>query len=129
MKTELSALKDQYARAKNEKAKAAINEQIKALSKKDPDTFASVMVELARDTANSAEELLIREKLKDIIPAVSLSYIAKKYFGKTRTWIYHRINGSIVNGKPAKFNAEDIKILENAFRDLGNKLSSINVSA
>jgi len=128
MKTQLSALKEQYARARSDKAKAIINEQIKALATQDPDAFAEAMVELARDTADRAEDLLMREKLKDIIPAVSLSYIAKTYFGKTRTWIYHRINGSIVNGKPAKFNAEEKKILEGAFRDLGSKLSSLHVS-
>ena len=128
MKNELVKLREQHAKARTEKARAKIDGQIKALAAQDPDGFAAAMVELAGDTANRAEELSVREQLKDILPAISLSYISKTYFGKTRQWLYQRINGSVVNGKPAKLNDEEKKTLEGALKDLGNKLSSWHVS-
>lgn len=46
-----------------------------------------------------AEEAILRDKLGELPEAISFSYIAKKYFGKSRNWLYQRINGNIVNGK------------------------------
>ncbi|MDR1755789.1 MAG: DUF5053 domain-containing protein [Culturomica sp.] len=128
MKAKIATLKDQYAEATSEKQFKEIDRQMKELSAMDPDAFASAMVELARESADQAAELNLRNKLKDVVPAVSLAYIAKSYFGKTRQWLYQRINGTIVNGKPAKFSREELKILEDAFNDMGNKLISLHIS-
>lgn len=84
---------------------------------------------MIRETNAEAEEFILREQLKDIMPAVSLAYIAKTYFKKTRQWLYQRINGTLVNGKPARFTPEEIETLNNALKDIGSRLSSINVSA
>ena len=35
--------------------------------------------------------------------ALSLSYIAQKYFGKSRAWLMQKVNGNTVNGKTAAF--------------------------
>lgn len=128
MKATIFALKEQYIAAKNDKQRAEIDEKIKALSAKDPDAFAAAMVSLAAETADHAEELTIREKINSILPAVSLAYIAKTYFGKTRQWLYQRINGSNVNGKPARLTTEEMHILEDAFKDIAVRLSSVRVA-
>jgi len=52
---------------------------------------------------NRAEELLAIVQLGEVADIVSLSYIAKKYFGKSKYWLYQRINGYTVNGKTARF--------------------------
>lgn len=129
MKNEISKLKERYHTARTDKQRDEIDRQIKALANQNPDAFATAMVELARGTAEQAEEVSMREQLKEILPAVSIAYIAKTYFGKTRHWLYQRINGSIVNGKPAYLNAEEKKILDQALKDLGSKLSSLSVSS
>jgi hypothetical protein len=128
MKNEISNLKEQYHAARTGKQRDDINRQMTALSEKDPDAYARAMVELARETRKSAEELLIREQLSEILPAISVAYIAKTYFGKTRTWLYQRINGSLVNGKPAKLSDSERKTLDEAFRDIAHKLTSTHVS-
>ena len=48
--------------------------------------------------------------MKDILPIISLLYIAKTYFGKTKEWLYQRVNGNIAKGKPAKFTDEKSKL-------------------
>ena len=46
----------------------------------------------------------IREKMGELDKAISFAYIAKHYFGKSQSWLTQRLNGSIVNGKKARFN-------------------------
>lgn len=46
-----------------------------------------------------------------------LSYIAKEYFGKDRTWLYKKINGTIA------FTEDEIKILSMALKNIANNIS------
>ncbi len=66
--------------------------------------------------------------MQEVLPAISMSYMAKRYFGKTRSWLSQRLNGSIVNGKPAKMTPEEEKKLEEALHDLGHKLIQLRLS-
>jgi hypothetical protein len=86
------------------------------------------MLAYAKDTANRAEDLVLRQKLKDITPAISLAYVAKTYFNKSDNWIYQRINGNIVNGKPATFTQKEMETMRFALEDLSHKLGSIGTS-
>lgn len=38
----------------------------------------------------------IKKMVKEAQDVVSLSYIAKQYFNKDRSWLYQRINGTLV---------------------------------
>ena len=77
---------------------------------------------------NFIEETKIKMQLFEVSKIISLSYIAKKYFNKTRTWLYQKINGSIVNGKPAKFTSEEINTLNFALQDISKKIGSTIIS-
>ena len=95
------------------------------------DSFMSELLsELSSQTKEliyEAESILVREQLKEISEIVSMSYIAKKYFNKNRTWIYQKINGNLKNGKPAKFTASEIQTFNYALRDISNKIGSIAI--
>ena len=71
-----------------------------------------------------------RSLISEVTDAISLSYIEKKYFGKESTWLYQRLNRSIVNGKPASFSQTELTVLADALKDLSRKLSdtSTNIS-
>ena len=60
----------------------------------------------------------------EIIP---LSYIARVYFGKSKQWLYQRVNGYTINGKQAKFSDDQLHTFNNALKDIGQKLGSINL--
>ena len=62
----------------------------------------------------------IRQTLEKVLPFASMSYIAQHYFGRTRQWLYQRINGSAVNGKPANFTADELNTLSLALSELGD---------
>lgn len=53
---------------------------------------------------------------------LSLSQIAQDYFGKSRSWLYQRINGAIVNGKPAQFTPEERQQLSNALLAISERI-------
>ena len=73
-------------------------------------------------------EAKVRIQLSEISEIVSLSYIARTYFQKTRNWLYHRVNGSMINGKPAHFTAEEINTLNIALQDISKKIGSTAIS-
>lgn len=74
------------------------------------------------------KEITIKLQLKEVSKIVSMSYIANKYFGQKKEWLYQRINGNIVNGKPASFTEEQKKKLNAALKDISKKIGSVTVS-
>jgi hypothetical protein len=74
------------------------------------------------------EETKVKIQLMEVAKVVSLSYIAKNYFNKTRNWLYQKINGSIVNGKQAQFTDEEINTLNFALQDISKKIGSTVIS-
>lgn len=83
------------------------------------------------------EQMRIRRKRPDVDikkivqeaqDIVSLSYIAKQYFNRDRSWLYQRINGTLVNGKPAAFTEQELTILADSLKNIGLKLSEISSS-
>lgn len=73
-------------------------------------------------------DINIKERLSEIQNVISLSYIAKHYFGKDKSWLYHRINGTNINGKPAAFTNEELDTLANALKDISSKISETSLS-
>ena len=47
-------------------------------------------VNACNDYIERVEEAILRDKLGELPEAISFSYIAKKYFGKSRNWLYQR---------------------------------------
>ena len=79
--------------------------------------------ELIRD----AESLLVSEQLKEVSEIISISYVAKKYFNKNRTWLYQKINRNLKNGKPATFTDSEIQTFNFALQDISHKIGSVAI--
>lgn len=67
----------------------------------------------------------VRTQLEEILPAISISYIAKHYFGKSSSWFYQRLNGNKVNGHEVTFSPAERETLAHALQDLSNRLQTI----
>lgn len=78
-----------------------------------------------RQVVDEADELIFRAKLGDLPEALSLSYIAKKYFGKSRGWLMQKVNGNKVNGKVAAFTDDERLMFRRALQDLSEKMSAV----
>lgn len=79
------------------------------------------------DRMMEAEAADIRQRLGDAPEMLNMSYIATHYFGKSRTWLYQRINGNRVNGKQVFFTKAERKQLQDALHDIGEKLLAIAI--
>ena len=64
----------------------------------------------------------VKQKMSDILLDVSWAKISEKYFGKSRSWLYHKLDG-MNNGKPDDFNDAEKEILRNALLDLSSRIS------
>lgn len=72
-----------------------------------------------------ADELLFRSKLGEMPEFISFSYIAKKYFGKSKSWLMQKVNGNMVHGKQAAFTDKERKQFREALQDISKKLSAV----
>ena len=68
------------------------------------------------------------ERLGEITDMMSMAYIAKTYFKKSRSWLAHKLNGNVVNGKPSQFTEDEIKTLRFALNDMASKLSVMSTT-
>lgn len=62
--------------------------------------------------------------LDNVYEQINQAYLAQNYFGKTRSWIYHKFAGSN-NGKPDDFSDADKATLRNALLDISQKLTNV----
>ena len=128
-KEKMNLLKSRYMNAKNEQERDAVRKEIAELCDEDTMKVASIATEQIQESIDEINGIIIRRQLEDILPFMSLAYIAKRYFGKSRQWLYQRVNGTIVNGKAARFTNQEIDILNAAIQDMGNRLLSTKVVA
>ncbi len=75
-----------------------------------------------------ADEMIFRAKLGDLPEALSFSYIAQKYFGKSRGWLMQKVNGNKVNGKIAAFTDEEHRQFREALQDLSEKMTAVTMT-
>jgi len=123
---EMQAEFEQYKRLKTEAERSEFQEnraiRLEVLPDKERASYIKSSNTGLRDTLQAAEELILSINLGEIAKAVSLSYIATTYFGKSRSWLYQRLHGNIVNGKQAQFSPEEKKQFALALKDLSIQL-------
>ena len=101
-----------------------LNEKLSQEEKKEAGKILRELMQQKRAAIRKKRtDINVKEKLKGIEGMISLSYIAENYFGKDRTWLYQRINSSLVNGKPAAFTEEELRIFSDALKDIGSRIS------
>jgi hypothetical protein len=122
MDNKIEELKERFRHA-NKKELAEIDNEMNQLATQQPAEFSEAMVKAAKATVQEIDELILKEKLKDVLPALSVSYFAKTYFKKTPQWFYQRLNGNTVNGKNAKFTQDELKTLSFALTDVGKRIN------
>ena len=124
----VQALAAQNRAAKSEEDKAEVRRQMDALKESDPKAFAVAVGYMAKKTEERVKELTMAEKFGEVTSMLSMAYIAKAYFGKSRSWLAHKMNGDMVNGKPSAFTADELATLRNALQDMSQKFSSLSLA-
>ena len=128
-----------FGTLKTEQERARFSDEFKAFLDSIPDEkkpiYKRVIDESVKSTMHEADEVIailkankLKKQLESILPYITLSQIAKNYFNKTRHWLYARINGNVINGKPVKFTDDELKILSDALQDISEKLLCVSRS-
>ncbi len=67
----------------------------------------------------------IKRIMRDIILDVTWSKISKRYFGKSSSWIYNKINGIDGNGGKGGFTESEREQLKGALVDFSERLRTV----
>jgi hypothetical protein len=88
------------------------------------DAFADSARSDARRIRTFCSEVSIRVKLEDILGVVSMAYIARTYFQKSKSWFSQKLNGNLKNGEPSSFTEDELKILSCALNEISVKIQA-----
>lgn len=64
-----------------------------------------------------------KSRLSDILTAISWREIARTYFGKSSSWLYHKLDGIKGDGSNGGFTPEESEKLKEALEDLASRIS------
>ena len=98
-------------------------EKFKSMSPDEQAAFIKATHQGLVANRDELQDIKLTLELGDVANALSLSYIAKTYFGKSKNWLYQRLNGYKVNGKPAQFTEEERKRFAEALLDLSRRIN------
>lgn len=63
-----------------------------------------------------------KQKLKDILLDINISKIANRYFNRSSSWLYHKLDRIDGNCGVDDFSAEELKTLKNGLIDLADRI-------
>ena len=70
----------------------------------------------------------IKKEYAEEYKLLPISYIAKKYFGKSAAWLQQRLNGYRVRGKLYELDAQQKEMFNAAVQDIARKIGSVHLS-
>lgn len=66
-----------------------------------------------------------KSRLSDILLEISWREIARSYFGKSSSWLYHKLDGIKSDGsKGGGFTPEEAEKLKGSLLDLSNRIAN-----
>lgn len=68
------------------------------------------------------ENTTIKQRLADILMVISWREIARQYFGKSSSWLYHKLDGINGNGGKGGFTDEERQKLKDSLLDLSSRI-------
>lgn len=81
---------------------------------------------VARYKASKSSDKVYNLKEQDIMKVLKISYIAERFFGRSRSWLCHKLNHDIKNGKPDDFTEDERKKLKNALDTIAYEIQILS---
>lgn len=72
------------------------------------------------------DKLVVDLKREDIAKVLKVSYIAERFFGRSRSWLCHKLNNDIVNGKRDGFTIDERKKLKDALDTIAYEIQTLS---
>ena len=67
----------------------------------------------------------MKAQLKDILLSISWADLSKTYFGKSNSWLYHKLDGIDGYKKPTEFTEAEKMQLKGALCDLADRIRRV----
>ena len=64
----------------------------------------------------------MKAQLSDLLISISWADLANRYFNRSRSWLYHKLDGIDGNKKPTAFTDEEREQLRGALIDLSDRI-------
>lgn len=64
----------------------------------------------------------MKAQLSDLLISISWADLSKRYFGRSASWLYHKLDGIDGNKKPTAFTDEEREQLRGALIDLSDRI-------
>lgn len=125
-KEQFCDLKGKLLNAMSDEDADAILEVMKDLAKNQPEELEEAYHDWVMEFKDKVDRDWAKQAMDFVTSYLSMSLIAKNYFGKSRAWMSQKLNGHIVNGKPAKFTDEELATLKRALNEIGSRLVQIS---
>lgn len=77
---------------------------------------------MATMTLKATQAGTMKAKLHDLLISISWSDLAHRYFNKSGSWLYHKLDGVDGNKKPVDFSEEEKYLLKGALVDLSDRI-------
>ena len=65
-----------------------------------------------------------KSRLSDILVAISWREVARTYFGKSSSWLYHKLDGVKGDGSDGVFTQAETVQLKGALEDLAKRITA-----
>ncbi len=73
-------------------------------------------------TLKETQQDTMKGRLADILMSISWADLSRDYFGKSGSWLYHKLDGIDGNKKPTGFTVEERYQLKGALVDLSERI-------
>jgi len=131
-RVEIERLKREFISLNTEQEKQEFDikfrNHIASKSEEEKKEFADAFVDSAKEDAKRIKdfcnEVTIRIKMEEILDVVSMSYISREYFHKSKSWFSQKLNGNIKNGSPSEFTKSELKTLSLALEEISEKIKN-----
>ena len=77
---------------------------------------------MATMTLKETQQGTMKKQLEDILISISWRDLANRYFEKSGSWLYHKLDGVDGNKKPTEFTMEEKYQLKGALIDLADRI-------
>ncbi|MDR1381620.1 MAG: DUF5053 domain-containing protein [Tannerella sp.] len=72
--------------------------------------------------ASTLKQATVKQLLSDILLDISWAKLSQRYFGKSSSWMYHKMDGTDGNGNKSDFTYTEKLQLKNALMDFSERI-------
>ena len=88
-----------------------------------PETsFEQFYMKIIKTNDDQTKDSAVKQRIQDIQMLVSWREIAHTYFGKSSSWLYHKLDGIDGNGGVGGFTEEEKAKLRGALCEVANRI-------